>query len=145
MVNIFGKNIFNFKGPYISEKSPIWADFVLKRFRMTSRLRFCKKKKSCPKNICENYLQWHPLFVEQLSLIVRQGLKQYKNSVRMSCSSCRPPSIHKCCPPTARCKNCCLLRFRPGPVRSLPSNLVHRNFHFGHHIDTLLRMDTRST
>ena len=60
-------------------------------------------------------------------------------------SSCDLPSTHKCCPPTAMWRNFCLLRFRPGPVRSLLSNLVHRNFHLDDHVDTLLRVDTRST
>ena len=47
-----------------------------------------------------------------------------KNCVRLFRQSCKPPSIHKCYPPTAMCRNCCLLRFRPGPLRSLLSNLV---------------------
>ena len=65
--------------------------------------------------------------------------------VRLCCSRCRLPIIHECNPPTAMYRNFCLLRFRPGPVRSLLSNLVHRKFLNNDHIDTMLRLDTRST
>ena len=68
-----------------------------------------------------------------------------KKTMSDDCSSCDLPSTHKCCPPTAMWRKFCLLRFRPGPVRSLLSNLVHRNFHLDHHVDTSLRVDTRST
>ncbi|GFQ84506.1 uncharacterized protein TNCT_449771 [Trichonephila clavata] len=37
---------------------------------------------------------------------------------------CRPPSIHRRYPTTARCGSFCLLRFRPGPVRSSLDDLV---------------------
>ncbi|GFX88012.1 uncharacterized protein TNCV_5043481 [Trichonephila clavipes] len=37
---------------------------------------------------------------------------------------CYPPSIHKRYPTTARCGSFCLLRFRPGPVRSSLDDLV---------------------
>ena len=69
----------------------------------------------------------------------------WQKTMSDDCSSCDLPSAHKCCPPTAKCRIFCLLRFRSGPVRSLLSNLVHRNFHLDHHVDTLLRVDTRST
>ena len=55
-------------------------------------------------------------------------VKKLKNFVRLSCPSYRLPFIHKCHPTTAMCRNFCLLRFRPGPVRSLLSNLVTENF-----------------
>ncbi|GFS90592.1 uncharacterized protein TNCV_4097871 [Trichonephila clavipes] len=37
---------------------------------------------------------------------------------------CQPPSIHKRYPTTAPCGSFCLLRFRPGPVRSSLDDLV---------------------
>ncbi|GIY07789.1 uncharacterized protein CEXT_559781 [Caerostris extrusa] len=37
---------------------------------------------------------------------------------------CRPPSIHRRYPTTAPCGSFCLLRVRPGPVRSALDDLV---------------------
>ena len=68
-----------------------------------------------------------------------------KSCVRLCRSSCDWEHIRKCYPPTAMCRNFCLLRFRPGPIRPLLSNLVDGNFHSRHHVDTQLRVDTRST
>ena len=61
--------------------------------------------------------------------------------VRLSCAGCRPPSIHKRYPTTAHCGNFCLLRFRPGPVRSSLSNLVYITFLRRNHVDTELSVD----
>ena len=38
-----------------------------------------------------------------------------------------------------------MLRSRPVSVRDLLSNLVHRKFLLEDHVDTILRLDTRST
>ena len=68
-----------------------------------------------------------------------------KSCVRLCCPSCDRDDIRKCNPSTAMCRNFCLLRFRPGPVRPLLSNLGDGNFHSRYHVDTQLRVDTRST
>ena len=68
-----------------------------------------------------------------------------KSCVRLFCPSCGRDHIRKCNPPTAMCRNFCLLRFRPGPVRPSLSNLGYGNLHSHYHVDTQLRVDTRST
>ena len=67
------------------------------------------------------------------------------NFVRLYYSSYILPSIHKCYPSTVMCRSFYMLRFRPVSVRSLLSNLVHRKFLLEYHVDTILRLDTRST
>ena len=54
-------------------------------------------------------------------------------------------NTHERCPTTAQCGNFCLLRFRPGLLRSLLSNLAHRNFQIDDHVDTKHSADARST
>ena len=50
--------------------------------------------------------------------------KKKKSRVRLSRPGCEPPPIHGCDPTTVRRGSFCLLRFRPGPVRSSLTNLV---------------------
>ncbi len=47
-----------------------------------------------------------------------------KNCVRLSRMGCSIPLIHKRYPTTARCGSFCLLRFRPGPIRSSLDDLL---------------------
>ena len=64
-----------------------------------------------------------------------------KNYVRLYYLGCHTLSTHIRYPSTAQCGNYCLLRFRPGPVRSSLSNLIHRKLLSDNHVDIKLSLD----
>ena len=61
--------------------------------------------------------------------------------VQLYCEGYSAPSIHRRYPTIAYCENFCLLRFRPGLVRSSLSNLIYLAFLHDNHIDTELSVD----
>ncbi|GIY13730.1 hypothetical protein CEXT_700901 [Caerostris extrusa] len=96
------------------------------------------------KKIFSNGILCTKLFVLNKSLELNRTYRLIQNldkdCVRLCWLGCRPPSIHRRCPTTAPCGSFCLLRLRPGPVRSALDDLVGPGSR-SNPIDTVLSAD----